>query len=480
MPALRHPVQVSAGLGGPICALDDDGVHCWGRDYDGKTNVPPLRQPTQVGAGMEHVCALDQDGVHCWGYNGQDQINVPQGLDFIGRHACLLADGRVRCVGQNQLGQLGVGNADESVRPIAMAPATDLGQAFGSVAELAVGHGFSCALGDSGSVKCWGRNTVGQLGLGDTRDRGTSKGDMGDALPRLVFGDSPMTKLDVGQDHACALSPTDEVFCWGDGSSGQLGTEAAQSVGTTGGPVRAHLKTGLVVRDLALGQAHSCLLTAEGQVYCFGKNDGGQLGLGRSGNIGDRPETLGEAMQPVALGAQFSVTSIASGANHVCALSRAGTVKCWGANDVGQLGLGDTRSRGTVPSEMGDALPTVDLGHGQVAIDLDCGFNHCCVRTIQNTMMCWGDNGAGQLGLGDEVTRGATPSSMGDALPFVMTPPGERVLSMRLYGYRTCARTDSGLRCWGRNSGGELGYGDQDDRGGSPSTIPRLLPSLGI
>jgi hypothetical protein len=72
------------------------------------------------------------------------------------------------------------------------------------------------------------------------------------------------------------------------------------------------------------------------------------------------------------------------------------------------------------------------------------------------------------------------PSSTGDALPFVMTAPHERVLSIALEGERTCARTDSGLRCWGRNRAGELGYGDKTPRGGSFTTIPRLLSPLGI
>jgi hypothetical protein len=95
-------------------------------------------------------------------------------------------------------------------------------------------------------------------------------------------------------------------------------------------------------------------------------------------------------------------------------------------------------------------------------------------------MKCWGDNSQGQLGLGDVVARGTDASSTGDNLPFVITAPHERVLSIKLDGDRTCARTDSGMRCWGRNRSGELGYGDHDGRGGSPTTVPRLLAPLGI
>jgi alpha-tubulin suppressor-like RCC1 family protein len=302
---------------------------------------------------------------------------------------------------------------------------------------------------------------------------------MGDALPALQFGGASVTKIDVGDDHACAVAGGD-VWCWGKGSSGQLGTEATNDVGTAGGPTKVHLKTGLVASAVALGQGHTCVLGTDGGVYCFGANDAGQLGLGSAGPTGDHAGTMGDAMQAVSLGDGFSAKAIASGARHVCALSQDGRVKCWGAADAGQLGLGDTRNRGTSAGDMGAALPTVDLGHGQVAVELACGTRHCCARTVQNTMKCWGDNSQGQLGLGDLVARGGDASSTGDNLPFVLTPPHESVLSIRAEGDTTCARTDGGLRCWGRNRSGELGYGDQTARGGTQTTIPRLLSPLGI
>jgi alpha-tubulin suppressor-like RCC1 family protein len=481
VPTLSHPRQVSAAVT-HTCALDDAGVHCWGDDSSGQTDVPPLRHPTQVGTGELHTCAVDADTIVCWGDDLNQESDVPPGLELVGPHACLPANGRPRCVGHNEHGQLGVGTYQDLAVAIVQASPTDLGQGFTSVASTAVGHGFGCALNPAGAVKCWGRNVSGQLGLGDTRSRGAGAGEMGDALPQLVFAGSQaaMTELDVGTDHACALGGQSEVFCWGSGGSGQLGTEDKQDVGTASGPVRAHVKGGLVVRDLALGAEHSCLLTTEGSVYCFGLNDVGQLGVAHTGNIGDAPGTMGASMQPVNLGAGFSVKSLASGDSHVCALSQQGTVKCWGANDLGQLGLGDTTNRGSSATDLGDALPAVDLGHGQVAVDLDCGKSHCCVRTIQNTMKCWGDNTSGQLGLGDQTARGSGPGAMGDDLPFVMMAPDERIISIRVDADRTCARTDAGLRCWGRNSGGELGYGDQTPRGGAPTTIPRLLPTLGI
>lgn len=517
VPPLRNPTQVGVGTL-HTCALDADGVKCWGSNESGRSTVPPLRDPTQIAVGMSHSCAIDADGVKCWGSNASTQTTVPAmhrptqillgkshscalddddqikcwggnllnqtklppELALTGRHACVVASEGLKCTGDNERGQLGMGSDKDQIVAFAATGVTDLGRSFASPSQFALGHAFGCALSSGGAVKCWGGNRHGQLGLGDTRDRGVASGEMGDALPELQFGASdPITKIAVGDDHACALSARGDVSCWGKGSTGQLGTEATDDVGTTSGPVHPHFKAGLAVRDLALGRGHTCVLSTDGDVYCFGSNSSGQLGIGRTGATGDRPDTMGEAMQPVLLGDGFRAKALASGDYHTCALSQGGAIKCWGAADAGQLGLGDTRARGVSADDMGAALPVVDLGHGQVAVELSCGSNHCCARMIQNTLKCWGGNADGQLGLGDVVTRGADPSSMGDDLPFLLTPPGERVRSIQLDADRTCARTDSGLRCWGRNAAGELGYGDRQARGATRTTVPRLLNPLG-
>jgi alpha-tubulin suppressor-like RCC1 family protein len=480
VPTLHNPREIVAG-GYHTCAIDDGGVGCWGYNAYRETTVPPLRAPSQVGAGSYHTCALDEDEVKCWGANQYGQTAVPPDFELVGRHACVLAGGAVRCVGDNERGQLGLG--DDADRLVAFSAVTpiDLGRGFDSPADLAIGRTFACVLGRSGAVKCWGQNENGQLGLGDTRDRGVAPADMGDALPELAFdGGGPMIKLGAGESHACALNDHGELFCWGNGSSGQLGTESTADVGTASGPVRTRLPARLAFRALALGRAHTCAATVDGGVYCFGANDAGQLGLGRVGSIGDRPGTMGDAMEPVNLGDGFKTKTLASGDRHVCALSEDGRVKCWGAGGEGELGLGDARDRGASPDDLGAALPAVDLGHGQIVVAIGCGARHCCAKTVQNTMKCWGANDDGQLGLGDLTARGRDPSSMGDALPFVMTPPHERVMDVQLDADRTCARTDSGLRCWGRNHDAELGYGDREPRGGSLATVPRLLSPLGI
>src|SRR5262249_5241758 len=161
----------------------------------------------------------------------------------------------------------------------------------------AYGRASTCALSTGGSVKCWGYNNYGQLGLGDARDRGFLPGEMGDALPALDFGTTAsVRKIALGAHHACAVTDAGSLFCWGHGLNGELGTESTDDIGTATGPTAVHLKAGLSVREIALGDDNTCVLATTGEVYCFGSNGSGQLGIGRTAKVGDRPGTMGEAM----------------------------------------------------------------------------------------------------------------------------------------------------------------------------------------
>lgn len=473
VPALRQPTQVSTGTS-HTCALDADGVKCWGLNTSGQTTVPALNRPITVSAGSAHTCAIDADGVKCWGNNGQGQTTPPASIDFTERHSCWNTAGGVRCVGGNSYGQLGApgdgGGAARDALPLR------LGSDFRTVTQVAVGRGFGCALSNEGVVKCFGKNGYGQLGNGDTQDRGRSPDDMGDAMLRLYFDDNDVQAIGVGGSHACAIADGSRLYCWGFAGKGQLGLET-----TTDGlaPRRVSLNAGNAPKQLALGKNHSCFVNEAGEVYCFGSNEFGQNGSGK-GDVGGSQGTMGENLKPVALGAGFRAQAVASGQNHACALSDLGAVKCWGQNDVGQLGVGDVAARGLTPESMGDALPFANLGENVIATDLACGRDHCCVTTVAQTMKCWGGNHVGQLGLGDTLPRGPKPETMGDDLPFVPLPPREKVSRMDLNWMTTCATTESGKRCWGSNGMSELGYGDKVGRGGTLATIPRVLPPLGI
>jgi alpha-tubulin suppressor-like RCC1 family protein len=114
---------------------------------------------------------------------------------------------------------------------------------------------------------------------------------------------------------------------------------------------------------------------------------------------------------------------VGPGNNHVCAALVGGDVKCWGDGSSGQCGYGAREVRGYLPEHMGDNLPVVPLGGGRRATAISSGLYFTCARFDDGAVKCWGENGNGQLGLGDTRNRGALPGEMGEALPIVDVGP---------------------------------------------------------
>jgi len=351
---------------------------------------------------------------------------------------------------------------------------------------VAQGDLHTCAILGTGEVKCWGYNTGGQLGLGDTRNRGDGAGEMGASLPAVDLGTGRTAKaITAGGLHTCAILDNDTVKCWGINSQGQLGLGDTRNRGDSPGemgdalPV-VDLGTNRTAVALTSGWAHTCALLDDATVKCWGLNDHGQLGLGDTTQRGDQAGQMGDALPAVALGAGRSVAAVDAGQMHVCALLDDATVKCWGLNAQGQLGLGDTDSRGDTPGELGDALPAVDLGTGRTVAVLNTGAGHTCAILDDRTTKCWGHNVRGELGLGDTNNRGDAADEMGDALPAVNLGSGRAAVSLSAAN-RTCAILDNDdLKCWGANSNGQLGYGDTNHRGDQPGEMGDALPAVNL
>jgi alpha-tubulin suppressor-like RCC1 family protein len=188
---------------------------------------------------------------------------------------------------------------------------------------------------------------------------------------------------------------------------------------------------------------------------------------------------MGAALPAVNLGAGRTALQITAGFNHTCARLDDGSVKCWGWNFSGELGLGDTQYRGDGPGEMGASLPAVNLGPGRTARELIGGYYHMCARLDDGSVKCWGKNNDGQLGLGDAQNRGDGPGEMGASLPAVDLGPGRTALQVAAGGAYTCARLDDGsVKCWGNNGNGQLGLGDTQTRGDGPGEMGAALPAV--
>ena len=180
----------------------------------------------------------------------------------------------------------------------------------------------------------------------------------------------------------------------------------------------------------AEGTFHTCGILDDGTVKCWGQNTSGQLGLGDTVDRGDNPNEMAGNLPPVALGTGRSAVALAAGDLHSCALLDDGTVKCWGENSSGQLGLGNTADRGDGAGEMGDNLATVALGTGRTAVAIAAGDVHTCALLDDASVKCWGGNSTGQLGLGNTTNKGDNAGEMGDSLPAVALGTGRTATAL--------------------------------------------------
>jgi len=194
-----------------------------------------------------------------------------------------------------------------------------------------------------------------------------------------------------------------------------------------------------------------------GKLKCWGEAAAGQLGSGDRENRGDQPGEMGDKLPEVNLGAGRTAVSVAAGGQATCVILDTGGVKCFGESHFG-IGYGTRDGVGTLPGQMGDNLPEVDLCKPTAkAVELAAGDHHMCARFDDGSVKCWGHNGMAQLGLGDTTSRGDDSGEMGCALPEVQLC-GRSAVQIGAGVMHTCAVLDDGsLRCWGQNDRGQAG-----------------------
>ncbi len=407
-----------------------------------------------------------------------------------GQIVVLLDDGSIKAWGDNEHGALGLGDTsargDNPNEMGANLPAVDLGTdpRAGSVAS---GTAATCATVGS-RIKCWGANTLGALGLGDENPRGDGPGEMGENLPFVDLGTGryATTGIAVGGEQVCVVLDNRSLKCWGSGRNGALGLGNTDAHGAAPGQMGDNLPlvdlgTSQSPRDIVAGGAHTCAPLGSNQLKCWGLNASGQLGLGDKNNRGDGPGEMGNALPNIDLGFGRVARSVSAGGNHTCAWLDDSMVKCWGDNSSGQLGTGDTNNRGDDPGEMGEALRWIDLGPSRMARQVVTGDAHTCVLMDNNNVKCWGNNAAGQLGLGDTNNRGASPDTAPSTLPTVSLGTGRTVKTLIATQQGACALLDNDtLKCWGENTKGQLGLGDTNNRGDAPGEMGDALPAAVI
>jgi alpha-tubulin suppressor-like RCC1 family protein len=386
------------------------------------------------------------------------------------RHTCAVRAGEVFCWGYNAYGQLGIGSRQS--RGADRTPLVPVDLEGRRAIGIAAGGRHTCALtsdGDpsAGAAVCWGDDSFGQLGLSDGLARGTAPGDVFDAVP--LGADRAVASLAAGLYHTCALLRDGGVVCWGDNRFGQLGVGGGSAPGSTANLAFTPVALGEAARALSAGAYHTCAVLVSGAVRCWGWNDFGQVSSGD-------PSTGDPAASPLVTVAVPPAQAVAAGGFHSCALLQTGAVSCWGLGYAGRLGVAvDVHHPVVAPGTV------VDLGPGRRARAIAAGATHTCALLDDFSVKCWGFNVDGELGLGDTSNRG-DDEALGADLPRVALG-GDPVSRLSVGANHSCVVQAANIKCWGLNgNSGRLGVGDTFNRGDHPSpaisAVTLVAPNL--
>lgn len=504
-------VQLDSGQFSSCAIMQDGGAKCWGNNsvgqlgYENTVNygvtagdlltLPNINLGTdsgrpykvlQISQGSNHTCALlDNSRVKCWGYNNFGMLGLGDGNTY--GHASGTMGDNLPFV---NLGTDGSGNLLKAK-------------------QILAGHLFSCVLLMDSTVKCWGNNTSGQLGEGNSSTlpyRGDDPSEMGDNRPRIDLGTGvKVIQLATGGEFICALTDTSQIKCWGNNGNFQAKTAASgNNIGDTANEMGANLValdvgTNARVIQIAAGSDHVCVLIVDGTVKCWGYNGGGQLGKGNTTIIGSSAAQMGTGLTAIDLGTNKKAVQISAKGWNSCAVLDDGSLKCWGQNNSGQLGIGTSVDMGAAANQMGDKLPVAKLGRRtsrlkrlsslksklgepiQRTNTIAVGSNFTCAILENSKVKCWGTNPSGQLGIGSTTSKGSTAASLGDALPEVDLGTNYKAIGITAGTTHVCAlMSNNQIKCWGDNTSGQLGYGDTTVRGTTAATMGSNLLDVNV
>jgi alpha-tubulin suppressor-like RCC1 family protein len=348
-------------------------------------------------------------------------------------HSCAItAAGGAYCWGWGRVGQLGNGDTASSPIPVRVAG----GHHFVAVTA---GRYHTCGLTADSSAYCWGVNTLGQIGTDSLGESCAGTKDPNKRFacswhPRLVAGGRRFAAISAGAMHTCGVAANGEASCWGSNGGGTLGSESAPAVANVPIPVAG----GLRLAALGAGLNHSCGVTVDGRVYCWGDNEDNQLGN----------NAMKESKSPVAVAATVTFRAVTAGGEHTCGITVDSVAYCWGKSEHGRLGIGENMYESMRGKKHQSSPAAVE---GRLAFQsLSAGGAHTCGVATDGRAYCWGDNLDGRAGIG-KGGWATKPDAVDGDLRYTVISAGD---------YHSCAiTTDGAAYCWGSNSDGQLGNG---------------------
>ena len=365
---------------------------------------------SDISVGEFSACGLSSAGrAYCWGFDESVPCDtsgcphysvptaVPRAPDFVaiatgGFASCgLTANGQGYCWGRVFNSSLGDGITTQSPTPVKI-------QVLGQLTQVSAGYSRICALTAAGVAYCWGDNGT-AIGAGP--------GIRGSRVPLAVTSPVPFSSISVGVTQICALSALKDAYCWGSGY-GSLGigvrdTSCALSPSCTEAFTPELVAGGLKWSDISAGNGVTCAVTVDALGYCWGDVPISGDPYGPSGLLGSGQ--LAGSKAPVAVSGDHRFKMIRAGTRQVCGITTAGAALCWGVNVSGQLGIGITDAGAyNIGTQVGKyASPQVVVGKLQFSRIAE-GDVSCGISTSGNAY-CWGGNGGGLLGGGDDTFR---------------------------------------------------------------------------
>jgi len=327
---------------------------------------------------MLHTCAIYSGRTYCWGANDAGQLGLGDGADTqrleptrlpgdhvwrhlaLGEaHTCALDDlGRVYCWGSNDHGQLGQGDRTARNTPV-LVPLPN------RASELSSDFEHTCARLSDFTLYCWGQNYEGQLGQDDPFPGQDS--DDADGLSPLQVGDAQWNAVDTGQGHTCGILLDGALYCWGRNSEYELGTEPEGQIRS---PTRVGADNDWL--DVDAGQHHTCAVREDLSLWCWGQNTGSADAEGFPLGI----EGATQLVEPSVLEGDQDYALVRTNTFHTCALGRSSELYCWGRNAEGQLGLGNTVPEPT-PVLIGSGYAAVSVARFTTCVLTTGGVVQC-------------------------------------------------------------------------------------------------------
>lgn len=319
------------------------------------------------------------------------------------------------------------------------------------MSTLGLGYGHTCRIVDGGQVECWGDGKYGQLGHGTSSDSQTPvkvHASSTDSTPL-----SGVIGISSGYYHTCALINDGKVKCWGEGEWGQLGNNGTGNQTT---PVNVHTSstdsTPLShIQGVSASGVHTCALTNDGKVKCWGQGKYDQLVNDEEKNLVpiDIPTSSTDS-NPLS-----GITMVSAGRYHNCALTTAGTVKCWGAWLPSWNFFADNPAPRYVPTSSTDSTPLSGV------VSISSGNAHTCVLTHTGKVKCWGDSR--YVGTNEDTGNQFTPVDVHTSATDSTSLSG--IVAVSCGEFHTCVLTNTGtVKCWGSGYEGALGSGVKDNQ----------------